>query len=85
MVNGFPDACYKQFKTRHEADAFIEAWKTSFADTYRREIKKALDQGFRPHDMKFGVQGILHEIETDIEHAGDLDKFNELNIGETEA
>lgn len=81
MVDGFLENCYKRFETRHEADAFIEDWKQSFADAYRWEIKKALDQGFRPHDMKFSVQGILHEIKTEVERADVLDKFDKLNIG----
>lgn len=42
-VERFFDACHKRFETRDQAEAFIENWKQSFADTYRTEIKKALD------------------------------------------
>ena len=37
VVDGVSDASYKRFETRHEADAFIGAWKQSFAGTCRRE------------------------------------------------
>ena len=37
VVDGVPDTSYKRFETRHETDAFIEAWKQSFAGTCRKE------------------------------------------------
>jgi hypothetical protein len=43
------------------AEAFIEDWKESFADVWRIEVKKALDSGLRPRDMKLSVQGVLYE------------------------
>jgi hypothetical protein len=44
-----------------QAEAFIEDWKESFADVWRREVKKGLDRGLQPLDMKFSIEGILHE------------------------
>jgi viroplasmin and RNaseH domain-containing protein len=44
-------ACHKHFRTRAQAEAFIEDWKNSYADVCRREIKAKLDQGFRPSNM----------------------------------
>lgn len=54
-------ACHKHFRTREQAEAFIEDWKNSYADVWRAEIKKALDEGLRPWDMKFNLEGILQK------------------------
>ena len=54
-------ACHKRFKTKVQAEAFIEDWKQSFADVWRREVKNALDGGFRPTYMKLSIEGILHK------------------------
>ena len=54
-------ACHKRFKTKAQAEVFIDDWKESFADVWRREVKNALDWGFRPRDMKLSIEGILHE------------------------
>ena len=55
-VNG---ACHKRFRTREQAEAFMEDWIKTFAEVWRREMEKKLNQGFRPHDMKLNTEGIL--------------------------
>jgi hypothetical protein len=55
--------CHKRFRTRSQAEAFIEDWKESFADVWRRAIREGLDQGLKPWDMKFSIEGILHRTE----------------------
>jgi hypothetical protein len=56
-------ACYKRFRTRSQAEAFIEDWEESFADVWRRAAREGLDQGLRPRDTKVSVEGILHETD----------------------
>lgn len=60
-VDKFSGACHKRFRTEEQAKAFIEDWKESFAEVCRREIKKELDKGLRPKDMKLSVASILQE------------------------
>ena len=36
-VDGFPGACHECFMTRHEAERFVEYWKESLAEVWRRE------------------------------------------------
>lgn len=60
-VDEVSGACHKRFRTRAQAEAFIEDWKEAFADVWRRAIKKGLDQGLRPRDMKLIVEDVLHE------------------------
>jgi hypothetical protein len=43
-VHEISGACHKWFKTKAHAIAFIEDWKESFAEVWRREGKKALDR-----------------------------------------
>ncbi|KAK2741271.1 hypothetical protein FQN55_008368 [Onygenales sp. PD_40] len=43
-VEGVDSACHQRFDTELEARRFIEEWKDAHADTWRREIRKALDQ-----------------------------------------
>lgn len=64
-VNQFSGACHKHFRTRAQAEAFIGDWKDSYAEIWRSAIKEALDQGLRPVDMKFEVEGILRLPEND--------------------
>lgn len=59
MVETVPGACHKHFRTHAQAEAFIDDWKTSFADISRRVIKEKLDRGFRPQDMKLNFEGML--------------------------
>lgn len=72
-VTGFSDACYQRFGTRAEAEGFIEDWKESFADVWRRAIREGLDQGLRPCDMRLGLEGILCGIEIKVEGSDILD------------
>lgn len=51
-ING-TNACQERFRTQQEAEQFIEAWKDAYADVWRREIRQALDKGWKPKDMKF--------------------------------
>jgi len=84
-VSEVSGACHKRFRTKDQAQAFIEDWKQSFADVYREAIKEALDKGFRPPDLKLSVVGILHETETKREGTTDiLDevKLDKLNLKE---
>ncbi|KAE8395827.1 hypothetical protein BDV23DRAFT_144886 [Aspergillus alliaceus] len=60
-VKGYSGACYKHFRTRAQAEAFIEDWKNAYADVCRREIKAELDRGFRPPNMKLNLD-ILREL-----------------------
>jgi hypothetical protein len=64
-IHEIPGACFKRFKTMAQAEAFIEDWKESFADVWRREVKMALDRGLRPRNMKLSVEGILHKRNED--------------------
>lgn len=59
-IDEISGACHKRFKTNGQAEAFIEDWKESFAGVWGREMKKALDQGLRPWDMKLSMEGVLH-------------------------
>lgn len=45
----------------NDSGPFIQDWKQTSADVYQRAIKEALNQGFRPHDMKLSDEEILHE------------------------
>jgi hypothetical protein len=58
-------ACHKHFKTKEQAEAFIDDWKESYAEVWRRAVKEALDNGLRPRDMKLDTKEILHEVEED--------------------
>lgn len=44
-IDEITGACHKRFKTRAQAEAFIEDWKESFADVWRQEVRRALDRG----------------------------------------
>ena len=61
-IQEFPSACHKRFKTKAQAQAFIDDWKESYADIWRSEVKKALDRGLQPKDMKFGMEDIFSDI-----------------------
>ncbi|KAF2177345.1 hypothetical protein K469DRAFT_603390, partial [Zopfia rhizophila CBS 207.26] len=60
-TNKFRGVCHKWFRKKAQAEAFIEDWKESYADVWRREVKKGLDQGLRPRDMELSIEGILYE------------------------
>lgn len=57
---------YKKFKTKAQAEAFIEDWKKSYADVWRAVIKEVLDQGFRPRDIEplrtAGMKSIIEQF-----------------------
>ncbi|KAH8691794.1 hypothetical protein BGW36DRAFT_386330 [Talaromyces proteolyticus] len=77
-VNEFSGSCHKAFRTRAQAEAFIEDWKDTYAEIWRRDIRKALDQGLRPENMKVQVEKILSSQES-----SDLsDKLNALSVKE---
>ncbi len=81
-VRAVSGACYKRFKTRFQAEAFIEDWKDSFADVCRRAIRDGLDIGLRPLDMKLSVKGILHEHDEQAKYTDALDevKLDKLSL-----
>ncbi|CCF42886.1 hypothetical protein CH063_02943 [Colletotrichum higginsianum] len=54
-----PGACCKRFKTKEQAETFIEEWKQAVADVLLRSIREALDQGMRPKDMNLDVSGLF--------------------------
>ena len=58
-VNKFSGSCHKHFRTMEQAEAFIEDWKVACTEVWSRELKKALDQGLRPVDIKLDLEGIL--------------------------
>lgn len=60
-TNKFRGVCHKWFRTKAQAEAFIEDWKETYAEVWRMEVKKGLDQGLRPRDMKLRIEGILYE------------------------
>ena len=79
-IQEFQGACHKRFKTKAQAQAFIEDWKESCADMWRSEVKKALDRGLQPKDMKFGRENILREPNGDSDIA-DLAERLDRQIG----
>jgi len=58
-VHEFPGACHKHFRTKEQAEAFIEDWKETFLEVLHRALKNALDEGLRPQDLKLDTQRIL--------------------------
>lgn len=59
QVETISGACHKVFRTRAQAEAFIEDWKESFSDVFRRALKQMMDQGHRPNNMKLQLEAIL--------------------------
>lgn len=82
QVHEISGACHKRFKTKVQAEAFIEDWKEAFAEVWRLEIKRALDRGHKPRNMRISIDGILGErrddddVEDLAEHLG-----NRLELG----
>ncbi|KAK4103556.1 hypothetical protein N658DRAFT_494048 [Parathielavia hyrcaniae] len=83
-IDKIPGACHKRFRTKDQAQAFIEDWRQSVADVYRAAIKEALNKGFRPRDLKLNVEGFLYKTEIGGGSANILDevKLDELNLKE---
>jgi hypothetical protein len=77
-VKRFKGSCHKLFRTRALAEAFIEDWKDSYADVWRKAIREALDHCPRPTDMKIRVQKILSSLPEsgDIMHDVKIDKLS---------
>jgi len=75
-IQEFQGACHKRFKTKAQEQAFIEDWKESCADVWRSEVKKALDRGLRPKDMKFGTEDILQQPNADSDVADLAEQLN---------
>lgn len=74
-------SCHRHFRTREQADAFIEDWKESVTLIYKKEIKKALDQGERPLDMKFDISGLFQVDDTKVTGTQDVElQLGKLNI-----
>lgn len=71
-------ACHQMFRTRAQAEAFIEDWKQSFAHVYLAKIMEALDRGLRPLDMKLSVADVLKK--TDAAATDDLDELKLKNL-----
>jgi hypothetical protein len=69
-VDGFEGACHKRFRTETQAQAFIKDWNESYVQVFSRELKKGLDRGLQPRNMKLDVHGILssRNIECDLEN-----------------
>lgn len=67
---------------RAAADTLAEAWKNCIADMYREEIKRQLDKGARPPDLKFDVTSLFQASTSDGEdcHGVGSLKLNELKI-----
>jgi hypothetical protein len=83
-VKEVPGNCHKRFRTRSQAEAFIEDWKESFADVWRRAIREGLDQGLRPRNLKVSVEGLLYETDGQTEDGDVLDeaKLDKLSLKE---
>ncbi|KAJ5896413.1 uncharacterized protein N7473_005812 [Penicillium subrubescens] len=81
-------SCHKKFRTRAQAEAFIEDWKESYADVWRNMIKEVLDQGFRPRDiealrtsgMKSIIQQFMYEPDNPIEIGEITEKAKQLSL-----
>ncbi|KAJ5876401.1 uncharacterized protein N7529_001985 [Penicillium soppii] len=52
-------ACYEAFSSQEEAEDFIASWKDAFADVSRLAIRQALENGWKPRNMKFNVESFL--------------------------
>ena len=87
QTHEIPGACHKWFRTMEQAKAFIEDWKDSFADVWRREVRRALDIGLRPQDMNLSVPGILRgdrAVEEITDEIKDKLKIDQVNGSSTE-
>lgn len=76
----FSGSCHKVFRTRALAEAFIEDWKDTYADVWRKAIREALDIGYRPEDMEIRIERILN-LQRNVESVDEL-KMGELKIME---
>lgn len=85
-VTKITSAYYKRFRTRSQIEAFVEDWKDSIADAWRRAIPEGLDHGLRPHEMKVSVESILYGTDEQTEDGDALDevKLDKLSLKEGE-
>ncbi|RJE27008.1 hypothetical protein PHISCL_00709 [Aspergillus sclerotialis] len=74
-------ACHERFSTEQEAKQFIEDWKDAYADTWRRAIRQALDNGWRPKDMELDIEPFLVRDNCNKEN-NELPKLEQLDIKE---
>lgn len=65
MTDGSSGACHKCFRTRAQAEAFVEDWKTTYANLMHEKMKRTLDEGYRPHDMKMDSSDLLKPNSSD--------------------
>ncbi|KAL0942304.1 fungal specific transcription factor [Colletotrichum truncatum] len=47
QTDSLKGACHKHFRTKDQAEAFVEDWKQSFSEVWQNIIKEALDQGLQ--------------------------------------
>ncbi|KAJ6118768.1 SinR repressor/SinI anti-repressor dimerization [Penicillium samsonianum] len=76
-----PGSCHKKFRTRAQAEAFIEDWKESHADVWRELIKEVLDQGLRPRDpivwKTGGMKSIIEQFMYEPGKSTEVDEITE--------
>jgi hypothetical protein len=65
-------ACNRRARTGAEAEPFSEDWKDPL-QTHGTDVKRALDQGLRPRDVKPSMEVILHEGSEEEDIAEQLD------------
>jgi viroplasmin and RNaseH domain-containing protein len=64
-IHEVPGACHKHFRTKEQAEAFIEDWKETYAEVWRRAVGEALDEGLRPQDMKLNIKEMMRGADRD--------------------
>jgi hypothetical protein len=76
-VEKFKGACHKHFRTRAQAEAFIEDWKSAVVDVYQKMIRASLDNGNRPPNMRLTVNSLFQESDNTTEEV-DEEVTNEM-------
>ncbi|KAF1850581.1 uncharacterized protein K460DRAFT_412268 [Cucurbitaria berberidis CBS 394.84] len=77
-VHEISGACHKHFRTKEQAEAFIEDWKETYAEVWRRAVKEALDNGLRPLGMKLDTKEILRGANQDPAINGISQRFDSV-------
>jgi predicted nucleotidyltransferase len=77
-IHEIDGACYKRFRTKEQAEAFIEDWKEAYAEVVRRVVKEALDEGLRPQNMKLDAKEILRGANRDPTLEGISQRFDSV-------
>ncbi|ODM16944.1 hypothetical protein SI65_07342 [Aspergillus cristatus] len=77
-TSGFTSACHESFRTEHEAKQFIEDWREACADVWRLEIRRGLNDGWKPEDLAVDISKIMAKEGVLVESA--CKKFEELDI-----